>query len=180
MTTLKDAHAFGLGDVAAIRCRTPPNGLNALIYARPVTGLQGKFSMEYALVATLLDGPPALPSFSDEAVLRPAAQKALALVAVSEDPACDPDATALPTQVTGSRGFVDVEVTLKDGRRLRQRVDHPPGHPSRELSWEDLGHKIAICLRHAGMDDERISRAREALVAFGTAKDVSPIVDTIH
>ncbi|MGW3116741.1 hypothetical protein ACWDBW_06240 [Streptomyces sp. NPDC001107] len=41
---------------------------------RPVTGLEGKFSLPYAVAAALLDDCPGFDSFTDGAVRRPAAQ----------------------------------------------------------------------------------------------------------
>jgi 2-methylcitrate dehydratase PrpD len=41
-----------------------------LIHARPTTGLQGKTSLQYCVATSLLDGPPTLGSFTDEAVQR--------------------------------------------------------------------------------------------------------------
>src|SRR6266498_1261040 len=54
-------------EVARVVVRTPEAALQPLIHRRPTTGLQGKFSMEYALAATLLDGYPGFASFTDEA-----------------------------------------------------------------------------------------------------------------
>ena len=62
--------------------RTPESALAPLIHAAPTTGLEGKFSLQYAVAATLLDGRPGIESFTDEAVARPAAQALLARVEV--------------------------------------------------------------------------------------------------
>ena len=51
-----------------------------LIHHRPDTGLQGKFSLEYACAAALLDRHPGFASFTDEAVRRPAARQLTGLV----------------------------------------------------------------------------------------------------
>ncbi len=60
-----------MAEIAEIRCSVPPTSLRPLLYSRPVTGLEGKFSMEYALAATTLDGSLDLQSFADAQVLRP-------------------------------------------------------------------------------------------------------------
>jgi 2-methylcitrate dehydratase PrpD len=57
--------------VERIECRLPPLGLTQLPYRFPDTGLEAKFSMEYTLGATLIDGAITLESFSEEAVRRP-------------------------------------------------------------------------------------------------------------
>jgi len=57
--------------VARVVVRTPEAAVQPLIHRRPTSGLQGKFSLEYAIAATLLDGstraarleaPPGAPS----------------------------------------------------------------------------------------------------------------------
>ena len=72
--------------VARVVVRTPQSALAPLIHAAPTTGLEGKFSLQYAVAATLLDGRPGIESFTDEAVARPAAQALLARVEVDATP----------------------------------------------------------------------------------------------
>ena len=62
---------FAAADVETFTIRIQPGADDALIYKDPRTGLEGKFSMEYALAAALLDGRVTLASFTDEMVLRP-------------------------------------------------------------------------------------------------------------
>ena len=59
-------------------CARRESALAPLIHAAPTTGLEGKFSLQYAVAATLLDGRPGIESFTDDAVARPAAQALLA------------------------------------------------------------------------------------------------------
>ncbi|SRR6266511_1579320 len=51
---------------------------------------------------------------------------------------CADNDPLLETCSSGSRGFVEVEAVLRDGRRETVGVEQPPGHPSRELTWEDI------------------------------------------
>ena len=68
------------GSVRRIVLRTPEATVAPLIHHRPVTGLQGKFSLEYAAAAALLDRHPGFASFTDDAVRRPAARRLTSLV----------------------------------------------------------------------------------------------------
>src|SRR5207245_5103444 len=72
--------------VEAVRVTVPVGGVSPLIYDRPATGLEGKFSMQYVLAAALLDGRVGLDAFDDDAVRRPAARALLARVTVHADP----------------------------------------------------------------------------------------------
>ena len=61
-------HHFPVDEIDEVICTAPTGGTAALLYARPETGLQGKFSMQYTLAAALLDGHIRLDSFTDDAV----------------------------------------------------------------------------------------------------------------
>src|SRR5262252_2645051 len=71
---------FDPGAVRRIVVRTPEATVAPLIHHRPDTGLQGKFSLEYAAAAALLDRHPGFASFTDEAVRRRAARRLAGLV----------------------------------------------------------------------------------------------------
>ena len=76
-------------DPAAIRrivLRTPEATVVPLIHHRPTSGLQGKFSLEYAAAAALLDAYPGFGSFTDAAVRRDAARRLVSLVETKLDP----------------------------------------------------------------------------------------------
>jgi 2-methylcitrate dehydratase PrpD len=129
-----------LGDVDAERVarvvvRTPAAALAPLIHAEPATGLEGKFSLEYAVAATLLDGRPGIASFSDEAVARPAAQALLRRV----------EADPVPGGDWLLAGAAEIELTLDDGAVLRAALDVPPGAPERPPSDDELAAKVADC-----------------------------------
>jgi 2-methylcitrate dehydratase PrpD len=121
--------------VARVVVRTPASTLAPLIHSEPATGMEGKFSLEYAVAATLLDGRPGIASFTDEAVARPAAQALLRRVAVD----------AVPGGDWLLAGEVEIEVALDDGSVLRTAVDVPPGAPQRPPSPDELAAKLADC-----------------------------------
>jgi 2-methylcitrate dehydratase PrpD len=121
--------------VARILVHTPAASLQPLIGDRPSTGLEGKFSLQYALAATILDGRPGLGSFTDEAVNRPAAHALLDRVEV--------------VSVPGGDGLLDGEVTIElvldDGLVLRTALGVPPGAPDRPPTEAELSAKVADC-----------------------------------
>jgi 2-methylcitrate dehydratase PrpD len=132
--------ALGLDDldpagVERVVVRTPESALAPLIHAAPATGLEGKFSLQYAIAATLLDDRPGMASFTDEAVARPAAQALVARVEV--------DARAGGEGLLS--GDVEIELALAGGETLRTRLDLPPGAPDRPPSAAELAEKVADC-----------------------------------
>lgn len=147
--TLRARHGFTAADVERLECRMPPGGMLVLTYPEPKTGLEGKFSLQYALAAGLLDGNYSIWTFTDEAVRRPEIPGLLARIFAYEDESCRDDDPLFETRSSGGRGFVDVAVTLRDGTQDSVRVLKAPGHPSRELSWDDIAMKFADCAGQA-------------------------------
>ncbi len=118
--------------IQAIAVTTPASSMTPLIHSRPATGLAGKFSLEYALAATILDHRPGVASFTDAAVRRPEAQRLIEKVAVAT--------------TSGGQGLLDgeisIEVTLDDHRTVRTTLDLPPGAPGRPPTDAQLQEKI--------------------------------------
>jgi len=129
-------------EVRRITIRTPEATVAPLIHHRPDTGLQGKFSMEYAAAAALLDGYPGFASFTDAAVRRPAARRLVDLVEVK----LDPGGTWLLD------GELTAEVRTAGGDVTRVSQQFPPGSPARPPSAAQLGAKVRDCLAGLAVD----------------------------
>lgn len=121
--------------IRAIDVRTPAVSLAPLIHSRPQTGLEGKFSLQYGIAATLLDGRPGIESFSDEAVVRPEAVRLGEIVEVHPGEGGDHLLA----------GELELEVTLKDGSALRTTLGLPSGAPDRPPSDDELRTKLELC-----------------------------------
>jgi len=119
------------GPATRIRVRTPAASMQPLIHHRPTTGLQGKFSLEYAIAAALLDGRPGFASFTDTAVQRPEAQHLISLVELET--------------TEGGEGLLtgEVEITLDGTRTYTEEL--PPGAPDRPPTDAELAEKLADC-----------------------------------
>jgi 2-methylcitrate dehydratase PrpD len=128
--------------VRAITVRAPAVTVSPLIHDRPRTGLEAKFSLQYAIAAVILDGTPGLGSFTDRAVGRPAADRLIGLVELER----------LPGGEDLLAGSVDVDVTLDSGKQLAASVTLPPGAPGRPLTDAELARKLTDC---AGERDAR-------------------------
>lgn len=177
---LRKEMGFDSRSVESVRCFLAPGGLRALIYPRPRTGLEGKFSLEYALAAGIIDPKYSLWTFSDEAVMRPEAQELLPRITLAEDPRCavdDPDAM---TRGPSRRGFVEVYVDTRDGRRAMRRVDKLPGSLDQELSLEEVQFKFIDCARTAGLSSGQANAAFDQLMALEKCADVSSILKLLQ
>ena len=132
--------------VRRVVVRTPVGTVTPLIHHRPRTGLEAKFSLEYAVAAALLDEHTGFDSFSDEAVRRPEAQRLVELVEVELTDGGD----------WLLEGDVQVEVHT-DTEVLRNSVKFPPGSPQRPPTPEELDRKVTDCLAGLQLDPTTIT-----------------------
>jgi 2-methylcitrate dehydratase PrpD len=165
--------------VARISARVAPGALKPLIYDRPVNGLEGKFSMNYALAVGVLDGDFSLAAFTDAGVARAEIRSLLELTHASEDPECSPGDPEGRTASAGTRGFVEVTVELTDGRRETRQVTIPPGAPARPISDDELRAKFRACASFAGLRDERAEALLDRIETIADAADISGLVDLL-
>jgi 2-methylcitrate dehydratase PrpD len=139
---LADAAGLDAADVRRIELRTPEATVVPLIHHQPDTGLQGKFSLEYAAAAALLDRYPGFASFTDDAVRRDSARRLAALVET--------------TLVPGGDGLLDgeLQVRIHTGNDCVHDavLAFPPGSPARPPTAEQLSGKLADCV--AGLDTD--------------------------
>ena len=129
-------------DPTAVRrvvVRTPAGTVAPLIHSRPRTGLEGKFSLEYAVATALLDDHQGFAAFSDEAVARPEAQRLVELV----------ETELTPGGEWLLSGEVEVEVHTDTGTATTS-LAFPPGSPQLPPTEEQLARKVEDCL--SGMD----------------------------
>jgi len=125
----------GTAEVTSIQVITPQSAVQPLIDRLPRTGLEGKFSLEYAVVAALLDGFPDTASFTDAAVQRPEARALLERVEVVLEPGGD-GVLAGQTRLVVRRG----------GNRVEASADLPQGHPAHPADDAELAAKVAGCV----------------------------------
>ncbi|MEU6116974.1 MmgE/PrpD family protein [Streptomyces sp. NPDC047117] len=124
------------GGLTGVTVTTPAGTVHPLLHDRPRTGLEGKFSMPYAVATALLDDYPGFGSFTDEAVSRPAAQKLMGQVTVDRRPG---ETTTLLD------GEVALRLDFTDGTAVHSELALPPGSPQRPPSAAELRDKFAAC-----------------------------------
>ena len=144
-----DLRADGLTpvDVESIDVVAQPRGLAALLYSRPKTGLEGKFSMEYTVAAGLVGGPPTLADFEDDATQRPEVTALLPRIKPREEPVPPIGPEVYDTN------YAVLQVRTTDGRYMEHRVDMARGDARKPLSEEDLLDKARSSLEAGGVRD---------------------------
>ena len=125
----------------------------------PETGLSGKFSLQYTVAATLLDGAVTIHTFTDGRARAPDMQAMLAKVTVQTDP-------DIPARL--EKMHVRLEAELADGTRVGTRCDGPRGHWSAApVADADHRRRLEDCLA-TRMDAPAATRLLERAAAIET------------
>lgn len=132
---------------------------------KPMTGLEGKFSVQYTAAAGLLDGKVDLATFSDERLQSADMQDLLGRINLTMS-------SEISSKYTAGR-YLEMSVHLKDGSVIKERCDMPRGAwgtppPTRE---EHL-IKVRSCLGTA-LPGERV----EAIISRVDTLDIASAAD---
>lgn len=126
-------------EFAAVQVDVPLGAKVALLYDDPSTGLEGKFSLPYAVATSLVRGLPTPEHFTDAAVADARVREVMSIISVAEDPSGG-DLSA------GMEGrYAMVTVRSADGRTASARVDDARGSWSRPLSAAEVDEKFLAC-----------------------------------
>ena len=136
----------------------------SLIHSRPMSSLEGKFSMQYCLAAALLDLRVGLQSFSDEQVLRVDAQSLIPRIDMRRIPGNE-------GKPSWTEGYNEVDVYLKDGAILRQQAHRASSGALRGVSMEDIREKFRDCASLCLADET----ATEVLARLDNLEEVGPV-----
>jgi 2-methylcitrate dehydratase PrpD len=128
-------HGFNADEVEAIDVEVDSMTPRLLIYDRPATELEAKFSMPFCAAAAVVFGHPTIDTFGVSRIDDPRIQALMPRVSLRANPALD---TAAPL----SQARVDVR--LRDGRTLTERADGARGYPGR-LTDDELATKFLGC-----------------------------------
>lgn len=167
MLDLLQAESLAPEQIANISVLTSHRNTRVLRNHQPQTGLEAKFSMEFAMASCVIAGRAGLGELTDAFVQRPDVQALMRKVSTVAD---DKEHPELP----GYAPFDQITVTLTDGRTLLSReVVAVRGGPDLPLEREQLWAKFEDCARagnvafparrlfDALMEIERVARADE-------------------
>jgi 2-methylcitrate dehydratase PrpD len=107
---------------------------------RPQTGLEAKFSMEFAMAAAVIARRAGLAEYTDGFVRRPEVQALMQRVAIETNQNYDPE-------ISGASAWDQVLVDVVSGGRIEsEKVRRAKGHAERPLSEGELFEKFRTCL----------------------------------
>jgi 2-methylcitrate dehydratase PrpD len=161
---LVSRHGFTGEDVDAIDVEVDSMTPRLLIYERPTTELEAKFSMPFCAAAAIVFGHPTVDTFAADRIGDARVQQIIPRVALRANAAFDAAAPLSRARVT---------VRLRDGRTLTEDAEGARGYPGR-LTDAELTAKFLGCAERS------LSRraARLALPAL-RAIDAAPKVTTL-
>jgi 2-methylcitrate dehydratase PrpD len=132
---------FNLDNVSDITIYfVPSNSDAALIYKTPSLAQQGRFSAEYILALTLLGLPLSFEQFSAKPIpyeIKQLMQKMTRSYQIQLAP--HPDAY--------NGRYVIIDIGLKNGKTISQRVDIPKGSPKNPYSQSEMSLKLLSAVK---------------------------------
>jgi 2-methylcitrate dehydratase PrpD len=167
LLALRQVHGFAPDDVSHILSWTHPRRLSHTNRPDPVSGLDGKFSVQYVLARAMMHGIVSLDHFSDAAVKEGQARALMQRITAAPHPAARMDTT--------EHFFAEIFVTLTDGTELHHRVERPVGrdrnHP---LPKGALAAKFDDCARRT-LPSAQSDALHVALMRLETTPDISTL-----
>jgi 2-methylcitrate dehydratase PrpD len=139
MLDLLAADPIRADDVERITVSTSRRNATVLRNHRPQTGLEAKFSMQFAMASCLVARRVGLAELTDAFVQRTDVQRVMPKVSVEPDDREDP-------KRPGDAPYDLVTIETRDGRRLEsERVTRERGSPGKPLTQEALWTKFSDC-----------------------------------
>lgn len=164
---LQEEENLQADDIERVEVGVTRYSYDKLSYHRPKTGLEGKFSMQYAVARALMDRRLTLDTFTAQAVQAPAVQELLGRVEMHVDEEID------RAWKIGSRP-VRMRIRLRNGRTVEKQVNISKGNPEVPLSAEELRAKFADCAR-LSLEPDAVRSAMNALESLDGLKAVTEL-----
>jgi 2-methylcitrate dehydratase PrpD len=160
---LHRARGIRAGDVAEVTVSVSAPVPRILIHSNPRTGLEAKFSGEYAAAAALALGRVGIATFTDETVMDPSVRGLMGRVRVVVDP-------EMPTD-SERQMWSRLTVRLTDGGQAEIGPRPVPGHPTHPMTLEALREKFEECARLV-LPPDRVETVRQIVEALDDCPDV--------
>jgi 2-methylcitrate dehydratase PrpD len=159
MLDLLQAERVDAGTVKRVTVSTSPRYATILRNHAPQTGLEAKFSMEFAMASALIAGRASPAELTDGFVRRPEVQALMQRVVIKQDERVDP---ADP----GRAIYDEVSIEADCGSHLRSiKVTKVRGGPDLPLAREELWAKFEGCVQ-AGSTHVRARDLFDALMSL--------------
>jgi len=132
---LAEEHDVVPEEIERVVCDVTGVAPDVLVFSRPTTPLQGKFSAQFCVATALVCRRLGLEHFSQETVDDPVIRYVMERVEMRR---C-PDLEGGPVLAS------IVTVHLRDGREYSRRAEVPRGHWIEPLAWDEICNKFRMC-----------------------------------
>jgi 2-methylcitrate dehydratase PrpD len=172
-TTARMVKARGLkpSDIAGVEVTMGSGQTAVLTNHRPVTGLEAKFSEQFAIAVAVILGRMGLEEVTDEVVARPDIQAFFPKVSMKAVDEYDPrDPAHSPTE--------RVHITLTSGEVLDSGpIRSVRGHAEDPLSTEELWEKMADCTKktHTPADAKKLFDVLQKVDTLASAESIPTV-----
>ncbi|MGE8611704.1 MAG: MmgE/PrpD family protein [Achromobacter veterisilvae] len=149
LIALRNRHGLHHDEIERIDCDASPFAHKVLLYSRPATGLEGKFSMEFCLAVAAIEGNVDLLHFNEDWIADPRVTALLPRISFNAraDLAPDVSADAVPAEVS----------VRARGQLFTQKTLMPSGDPRNPMDEHARWRKFLSCCKT--MLDERQAKA---------------------
>ena len=137
---LRERERFDPDDVESVEVEVDTMTPRLLIYDRPTTGLEGKFSMPFCAAAAIAYGEVGIGTFDTDRIHAEEIRAFLPRVVMRARPEFDSKPPLSQSRVT---------LRLRDGRVLARHADGARGYPGRPATGDQLAAKFADCARRS-------------------------------
>ena len=160
-------------DVEKVEVGGNLSNYKTLFQHHPTTGLQAKFSMEFAMAILLLERKATLASFTDAVVQRPDVQDMIRRVRYS----VDPEFNKLELQGASLQAILVEQSILKiyreDGKIISGRTEPAKGSPENPMTYKEVVDKFRGNAELAKWPKQKTESAIELVKSLETLPDMS-------
>ncbi len=166
---LKREGMINPNDIVEVECQTSSGLPHILIHSHPTTALEGKFSLEFCVAVTLIDGEVSLKQFSDEKVKDSAVQELMRKIKYVHPP-------EMGSGLVNLKG--EVVVKLQNGKVYARRVDIARGDPKNPLNREEMHNKYRDCVR-LSLSAKDTNKSLDLISHLESINDIAELMDIL-
>ncbi len=179
MLRLIEQNNIKAADVEKVEVGGNLSNYRTLFQHHPTTGLQGKFSMEYAMAILLLERKATLSSFTDAVVQRPDVQDMISRVHYSVDPEFNKlelQGASLQAMLVEQSG---IKIYLKSGKVISGVTKPAKGSPENPMTYEEVADKFRGNADFAKWPQQKAATVIELVKSLETVPDMSPLTTAL-
>jgi 2-methylcitrate dehydratase PrpD len=174
---LVTSHNIKPDDVAAIKVFADGGGYQMLcmpleVKTKPRTPVDAQFSIPWGVATALARGHVGIEHYTESAIKSQDILDVAGKISVVLDHSLD------SSDKTPSG---KVEIELKNGQVLTNRVDFPLGSPERPMSFDDCARKFRSCATYSAnkLSDDKIERTIDLISRLEELDDVSVVMQSL-